>query len=97
LTRGRRRRIYFGVWAPKDMPAEVQETMAKVWEDKIAGSDALKEYAANRGALFTPYHGDDAYECAMGMVRQNAWLLYDAGKASNDPSTFGIEKPAGTN
>ncbi len=31
----------------------------------------------------------------MGMVRQNAWLLYDAGKAPNDPSKFGIEKPAG--
>jgi hypothetical protein len=31
----------------------------------------------------------------MGMVRQNAWLLYDAGKAPNDPSQFGIEKPGG--
>ncbi len=84
---------YFGIWAPKDVPAAVLETMAKVWDDKIAGSKALKDYAADRGALFTPYHGDDASQRAMGMVRQNAWLLYDAGKAPNDPSTFGIEKP----
>jgi hypothetical protein len=37
--------------------------------------------------------GEDAHERAMGMVRQNAWLLYEAGKAPNDPSQFGIEKP----
>ncbi len=88
---------YFGIWAPKDVPAEVRETMAKVWADKISSSKALKDYAADRGALFTPYYGDDAYDRAIGMVRQNAWLLYDAGKAPNDPSTFGIEKPAGMN
>jgi hypothetical protein len=69
--------------------------MAQVWDDKIANSKALRDYAADRGTLFTPYHGDDAYERAMGMVRQNAWLLYDAGKAPNDPSKFGMEKPAG--
>ena len=84
---------YFGIWAPKDVPAEVLETIGQVWDDKIASSKALKDYAADRGALFTPYHGDDAHERAMGMVRQNAWLLYDAGKAPNDPSKFGIEKP----
>jgi hypothetical protein len=43
--------------------------------------------------MFTPYYGEDAHERAMGMVRQNAWLLYGAGKAPNDPSQFGIEKP----
>lgn len=86
---------YFGIWTPKDVPPEVLETMAAVWDDTIANSKVLKDYAADRGALFTPYHGDDAYERAMGMVRQNAWLLFDAGKAPNDPSQFGIEKPAG--
>ncbi|MEM7026422.1 MAG: tripartite tricarboxylate transporter substrate binding protein [Pseudomonadota bacterium] len=86
---------YFGIWTPKDVPAEVLETMTAVWEDKIANSQALKDYAGNRGALFTPYHGDDAHERAMGMVRQNAWLLYDGGKAANSPDEFGIERPEG--
>ena len=63
---------YFGIWTPKDVPAEVLETMTAVWNDAIANSEALKEYAADRGALFTPYSGDDAHERAMGMVRQNA-------------------------
>jgi tripartite-type tricarboxylate transporter receptor subunit TctC len=86
---------YFGIWAPKDVPAEVFATMDQVWADKIANSKVLKDYAADRGALFTPYYGEDAHERAMGMVRQNAWLLYDAGKAPNDPAQLGIEKPAG--
>jgi hypothetical protein len=29
----------------------------------------------------------------MGMVRQNAWLLHDAGKAAKSPDEFGIERP----
>ena len=62
---------------------------------KIANSKALQDYAADRGALFTPYHGDEAHERAMGMVRQNAWLLYDAGKAPNVAHQFGIDKPGG--
>ena len=84
---------YFGIWAPKDVPPEVLETMGAVWQDTIAGSEALKAYAADRGALFTPYWGDDAQERAMGMVRQNAWLLYDGGKAAISPDEVGIERP----
>ena len=84
---------YFGIWTPKDVPGEVLETMAKAWSDAIANSKALKDYAADRGALFTPYHGDDAQERAMGMVRQNAWLLYDGGKAAKSPEEFGIDRP----
>jgi len=84
---------YFGIWAPKDVPPEVLATMDRIWEDKIKSSKALQHYAADRGALFTPYYGEEAQERAMGMVRQNAWLMYEAGKAPNDPSQFGIEKP----
>jgi tripartite-type tricarboxylate transporter receptor subunit TctC len=84
---------YFGIWAPKDVPEEVFATMDRIWADKIANSKALQDYAAERGALFAPYYGEDAHERAMGMVRQNAWLLYQAGKAPNDPAQFGIEKP----
>jgi tripartite-type tricarboxylate transporter receptor subunit TctC len=86
---------YFGIWAPKDVPPEVLETMSAVWADKIAGSQALKDYAADRGALFTPYHGEDAHDRAIGMVRQNAWLLYNAGKAAKSPDEVGIERPEG--
>jgi tripartite-type tricarboxylate transporter receptor subunit TctC len=84
---------YFGIWAPKDVPDEVLATMDQLWADKIASSEALKAYATDRGALFTPYYGEEAHERAMGMVRQNAWLLHDAGKAAKSPDEFGIERP----
>lgn len=84
---------YFGIWTPKDVPAEVLETMNMIWEDVIKNSEALRQYAADRGALFTPYYGDEAHERAMGMVRQNAWLMYDAGKAKHSPEEFGIARP----
>ena len=84
---------YFGIWTPQDVPPEVLETMGQVWQEKIANSKALKDYAADRGALFTPYSGEDAQERAIGMVRQNAWLLYDAGKAAVSPDEVGIERP----
>jgi len=86
---------YFGIWTPKDVPPEVLETMDAIWADVIKDSEALKQYAADRGALFTPYYGDEAHERAMGMVRQNAWLMYEAGKAKHNPADFGIEKPEG--
>ncbi len=84
---------YFGIWAPRGVPAECVETFEMIWENAIADSEVLQNYARERGALFTPYYGDDAEQRAMGMVRQNAWILYDAGQAPIDPSTFGIERP----
>jgi hypothetical protein len=53
----------------------------------------MVDRAADRGALVTPYWSDDAQERAMGMVRQNAWLLYDAGKAARSPDEVGIIQP----
>ena len=84
---------YFGIWAPKDIPAEVVETMNQIWEDKISNSELLQNYAIERGALFTPYYGEEAQERAMGMVQNQAWTLYDSGKAPVSPDSVGIERP----
>lgn len=84
---------YFGIWAPKGIPADVAKTMEMVWKDKISSSDALMKYAANRGAQFTPYYGDEAQKRVMGMIQNNAWTLYEGGKAKIKPDTVGIPKP----
>ncbi|MDF1586119.1 Bug family tripartite tricarboxylate transporter substrate binding protein [Marinimicrococcus flavescens] len=84
---------YFGIWAPKGVPEEVVQTMEAVWKNEIASSEALKKYAANRGALFTPYYGEEAKERAMGMVSSNAWTLFEGGKAKESPEKFGIPRP----
>jgi tripartite-type tricarboxylate transporter receptor subunit TctC len=84
---------YFGIWAPQDVPPEVLETMDQVWADAVAGSQRLKDYAADRGAVFDPSAGEEAQSRAMGMISQNAWLLFEGGKAQNSPEQFGIPKP----
>ena len=68
-------------------------TLDQVWADVIANSDALKAYAANRGALFAPFAGEDAQERVQPAIRNNAWLLFDAGKATVSPDSVGIPRP----
>ncbi|GGG35702.1 hypothetical protein GCM10010964_24480 [Caldovatus sediminis] len=83
---------YFGIWVPKGVPEPVVQTMSRVWEERIANSQRLKDYAAQRAALFTPLHGQQAYDEAWKMVRQTAWLYYDGGKARISPDTVGIQR-----
>ena len=84
---------YFGLWVPKGVPEACVQTFDMVWANEIANSEALQRYASERGAQFTPYYGADAETRATPMVRQNAWILFDGGKAMVDPSTVGIERP----
>lgn len=84
---------YFGIWIPKGAPDEVVQAMTTVWERRIANSEALRRYAADRSALFTPLHGQRAHDEAMKMVRQTAWLYHDAGKSKVSPDTVGIPRP----
>jgi len=83
---------YFGIWAPKGTPDPVIRTMEMVWTQKIANSEAMKRYAAQRSALFTPIHGEAAHGEAFKMVRQTAWLYFDGGKAKISPETLGIPR-----
>lgn len=84
---------YFGIWAPKGIPDEVVETMNMVWENVMENSDALRDYAAERGALFDPMYGDEAQVTAIPSVAHQAYTLFDAGKATIDPATLGYERP----
>ena len=84
---------YFGIWVPKDAPADVVRTMGMAWDKKIKNSEALKKYAAQRSALFSPIHGKEAQDEAGKMINLTAWLYYDAGKAKISPDTVGIKRP----
>ncbi len=84
---------YFGLFVPAGTPDEVIAALDAAWKDKIANSQALKDYAENRGAVFAPYYGEDAQKRVQPAVSMNAWLLYDGGKAKVDPSTVGIPRP----
>jgi tripartite-type tricarboxylate transporter receptor subunit TctC len=84
---------YFGIWTPKGTPEPIVQTMDMIWKKKIAGSEALKKYAAARAAIFTPISGQEAQDEAMKMTRQTVWLYFDAGKAKVSPETIGIPRP----
>jgi tripartite-type tricarboxylate transporter receptor subunit TctC len=84
---------YFGIFIPKGVPPEVVATLTKIWDEQIAKSDALRKYAANRGAFFGPAAGDAAQKAAFPAVQANAWLLYESGKGKVSPDTVGIPKP----
>ena len=84
---------YFGIFIPKGVPAEVTATIEKIWASNIANNEALKKYAANRGALFGPHAGDAAQTAAFPAVQANVWLLHSGGKTKVSPDTVGITKP----
>src|SRR5262245_19544827 len=84
---------YFGIFLPKGTPDEVVKTLEKLWAEQIVKSEALKKYAASRGALFAPASGDAAQKAVFPAVQANAWLLFDGGKAKISPDTVGIPKP----
>ena len=84
---------YFGIFIPKGVPDEVIKTLEKIWAEQIVKSDALKKYAASRGALFAPQFGEAAQKAVFPAVQANAWLLFDGGKAKVSPDAVGIAKP----
>ncbi len=83
---------YFGIFVPKGVPAEVTQTLDKIWREQIMQSDALRKYAANRGALFTPMIGAEAQAAVMPAISDVAWGAQASGKAKVSPDTVGIPK-----
>jgi len=84
---------YFGIWTRQEVPDEVIETMQEVWEEYIVDSEILHDYALERGAVVTPYYGEEAYERAWESVQTDAWILYDIGYAEISPDEVGIPRP----
>jgi tripartite-type tricarboxylate transporter receptor subunit TctC len=84
---------YFGIFVPKGVPAELTQTLDKLWATDIAQSDALRKYAQNRGAIFAPLAGEEAQKAVFPAIQDYAWTQQAAGKAKVSPDTVGIAKP----
>ena len=84
---------YFGIFVPKGVPAEVTQTLDKIWANEISKSEALRKYAQARGALFAPMAGEDAQKAVFPAIQTYAWTQQAAGKAKVSPDTVGIPKP----
>lgn len=84
---------YFGIFIPNGVPDEVIATMDLIWAGSIATSDALRKFAATRGALFAPLLGAAAQQAAFPAVQANAWMLFNNGQARVSPASVGIPAP----
>ena len=82
----------FGIFIPKGVPAEVAATMEKLWAERIAGSDRIKQYAQQKGALFTPSSGKAAHDVVWPTVVEDAYMLQAAGMAKVTPESIGIRR-----
>jgi tripartite-type tricarboxylate transporter receptor subunit TctC len=84
---------HFGIIIPKGVPGDVIATLEKVWAEKISKSSALQKYAGERGALFTPFYGEDAQKRVWPTIQADAWMLHAAGRTKMSPEEAGIPKP----
>ena len=84
---------YYGIFIPKGVPDDVIATVTKIWQTTIADDAALKKFAQDRGALFSPLYGDAAQKAAFPVVQANAWMLFKSGAAKVSPDTVGIPAP----
>jgi putative tricarboxylic transport membrane protein len=82
----------FGIFIPKGVPAEVAATMDKVWAERIGKSEKIKMYAQQKGALFTPSSGKQAYDVVWPTVVADAYMLQEAGMAKVSPESIGIKR-----
>ena len=81
---------YFGILIPTGAPQEVYDTMDRVWQEAIVGSEEYQSYARERGAIFDPAYGEEALEKAMPVIISEACARVDRGEAVVQPSEFGI-------
>ncbi len=85
--------IYFGLFVPKGVPAEVVNTLNTIWEEIVKDSDMLKDWAANNAVVFDPAYGQTAVDKSFPMVQLDAWLKYDAGDLVVSPEELNIPRP----
>ncbi|MGE0803423.1 MAG: Bug family tripartite tricarboxylate transporter substrate binding protein [Lautropia sp.] len=82
----------FGIFIPKGVPPEVVATVEKLWAERVVKSERLRKYAAEKGALFTPLYGKEAYDAVWPTVITDAYLLQEAGMAKVSPESLGIRR-----
>ncbi|MEM8855537.1 MAG: hypothetical protein AAGD34_17670, partial [Pseudomonadota bacterium] len=83
-----------GIFIPAEgTPPEVFETFDKIWAEVIPNAAPLRDYALEKGALFTPASGDGAKDKVWPEIQADAWSFHAAGRTAMSPDELGIPKP----
>ena len=82
---------YFGIFIPRGVPDEVIATMDRIWEENVATSPALREYAETFGAVFAPSWGEAARAASIPIAIADACGKASRGEAVFDPIELGFD------
>lgn len=82
---------YFGIFIPRGVPDEVIATMDRIWEENVATSAVLREYAEAFGAVLAPSFGEEARARSLPIAISDACGKAARGEAVIDPSELGFD------
>ena len=80
----------FGLYLPKDVPAEVVEAVNKAF-DAAAASEAIKKLAKSKASMVVNYKGDEALKISEATGNNVNCILKAIGAAKKDPAQFGFK------
>lgn len=82
---------YFGLFAPKDIPAEANEGIIEAF--KVAcNTQTVKDFAISKGAKPVCIYGAEADKISDQAASLICWVLFDNGVIKKSPDTFGIPR-----
>jgi tripartite-type tricarboxylate transporter receptor subunit TctC len=83
---------YFGLMAPKDLPKSVLAAFEEAFQ-KAAALKAVKDYAVTKGGIPIALSGKQADDLVERLARKEAWIMFEAGQATKNPSDLKIPRP----
>lgn len=82
---------YFGIFIPRGVPDEVIATVDRIWEQNVASSEALRNYAETFGAVLDPSWGQTARERSLPIAISDACGKFSRGEAVIEPAELGFD------
>jgi tripartite-type tricarboxylate transporter receptor subunit TctC len=83
---------YFGLFAPKGVPAAVVSTLTDAMKKTVA-DPRWQQYVRDGYFRSLALSGEEARKYLDEWTAQTAWLIYDLGVAKKSPEELGIPKP----
>ncbi len=80
----------FGLYVPKDIPAEAIAAIDKAF-DAAAASDSIKKLAKSKACMVVNYKGEEALKLSLETGNNVNCILKDIGVAKKDPADFGFK------
>lgn len=80
----------FGLYIPKDVPAEVVAAVNKAF-DAAAASESIKKLAKSKASMVVNYKGAEALALSQATGDNVNCILKDIGIAKKDPAQFGFK------